>query len=89
MSKEVTNFEPRLALDGGPDGLAIYRRLIATAPSHLEAGGHLVLEIGSTQEKSVRGLIEVQGCFEAISTHLDGQKLPRVVVARINTTRPR
>ncbi len=82
LAKEVRDFEPRLALDGGPDGLAIYRRLIAEAPAHLEAGGYLLLEIGSTQEKPVRDLIEAQGTFEAVGVHLDGQKLPRVVEAR-------
>jgi release factor glutamine methyltransferase len=82
LAREVRDFEPRLALDGGPDGLAVYRRLISAAPAHLEPGGSLLLEIGSTQEQAVRELISRQECFENLATHFDGQKLPRVIEAR-------
>jgi release factor glutamine methyltransferase len=43
---DPTSFEPRLALDGGPDGLALYRRLLARAPQHAAPGGALFLEAG-------------------------------------------
>jgi release factor glutamine methyltransferase len=82
LAREVRDFEPRLALDGGPDGLAVYRRLIAAAPAHLEVGGYLLLEIGATQEQAVRELINRQECFDNLTTHFDGQKLPRVIAAR-------
>jgi release factor glutamine methyltransferase len=82
LAKEVRDFEPKLALDGGPDGLAIYRRLIPEAASHLVTGGYLLLEIGATQEKAVRELIDNTNSFDVIATRLDGQKLPRVVEAR-------
>lgn len=82
LAKEVRDFEPRLALDGGPGGLDVYRRLIADAPGRLEPGGHLLLEIGATQEGPVRDLINRTGAFGTVSTHLDGQKLPRVLEAR-------
>lgn len=81
LAKDIRDYEPRLALFGGPDGLAVYRRLIADAARHLERGGHLVLEIGATQEKAVRSLIEQQLGLEVIATRLDGQKLPRIIVA--------
>jgi len=42
--------EPRLALDGGADGLAIVRRIIAEAPRHLAAGGGLLCEVGRGRE---------------------------------------
>lgn len=84
LAKEVREFEPQLALDGGPDGLAIYQRLIGAAGEHLEPGGSLLVEIGSTQEEAVRQLIESAGSFGNIKTHLDGQKLPRVIEARMN-----
>lgn len=48
--------EPRLALDGGSDGLAIYRRLLAAAPQALRPGGALMLEIGATQAEAVTAL---------------------------------
>jgi release factor glutamine methyltransferase len=41
--------EPRLALDGGPDGLDAYRRFLGQAPAHLKAGGALLFEIGADQ----------------------------------------
>jgi len=82
LAKDVREFEPRLALEGGPDGLAVYRRLIAVVSEHLVNGGYLVLEIGATQEAAVRELIDKQGCFDSVAVRLDGQKLPRVVVAR-------
>jgi release factor glutamine methyltransferase len=82
LAKEVRDFEPKLALDGGPDGLDVYRRLIPESLSYLMTGGHLALEIGATQESAVRELIDSANGFDAIATRLDGQKLPRVVEAR-------
>jgi release factor glutamine methyltransferase len=82
LMKEVRDFEPRLALDGGPDGLEFYRRLIDETPTHLNSGGRLLLEIGATQEEAVREMLVTNGSFEAISTHRDGQKLPRVIAAK-------
>jgi release factor glutamine methyltransferase len=79
LIKEVRDFEPRLALDGGPDGLAIYRRLIAKAPAHLEENGRLLLEIGATQESAIRDLIAMQKLFGPALCHRDAQKLPRVI----------
>lgn len=52
LSPEVRN-EPRLALDGGPDGLDIIRKIIANACAHLKAGGLLALEIGCAQSEKV------------------------------------
>jgi release factor glutamine methyltransferase len=82
LMKEVRDFEPRLALDGGPDGLEFYRRLIDETPIHLNSGGRLLLEIGATQEDAVREMLVTNGSFEAISTHRDGQKLPRIIAAK-------
>lgn len=52
LSPEVRS-EPRLALDGGPDGLDIIRKIIANACVHLKAGGLLALEIGCAQSEKV------------------------------------
>ena len=49
LQREVREWEPRAALDGGPDGLAVYRRLIPGAARLLRPGGWLILEIGATQ----------------------------------------
>src|SRR5207248_1415963 len=58
LQREVRDFEPRLALDGGADGLAVFTRLVEQARPFLAPGGHLLVEIGSTQEKEARAVLE-------------------------------
>ncbi|WP_298820098.1 peptide chain release factor N(5)-glutamine methyltransferase [Chloroflexus sp.] len=53
----VYRHEPHLALDGGPDGLDCYRRLIAAAPDYLHRGGAMLLEIGAWQAQAVVHLL--------------------------------
>ncbi len=60
LSREVRQ-EPRLALDGGQNGLEIIHRLISLAPSLLIAGGGILLEIGSDQGDTVRAALEAEG----------------------------
>ncbi|MBO4413528.1 MAG: peptide chain release factor N(5)-glutamine methyltransferase [Clostridia bacterium] len=55
LSEEVRR-EPRLALDGGPDGLAFYRRFDAVLPRRLRPGGALVFEIGYDEGDALRGM---------------------------------
>ena len=69
--------EPRLALDGGPDGLAFYDRICAEAAAHLEPGGALVLEHGFDQAEPVRSRLEAAGLTQVTLTH-DLGKNPRV-----------
>jgi release factor glutamine methyltransferase len=57
----VRQFEPRLALDGGADGLDFYRRLAAGAAGWLKPGGHLMAEVGWTQDEAVRELFAAAG----------------------------
>ena len=80
LQREVREWEPRAALDGGPDGLAVYRRLIPDAARLLRPGGWLILEIGATQAESVPGLLGPgwRGC--SVTPDLAG--LPRVVKAQ-------
>ncbi|MCS6889938.1 MAG: peptide chain release factor N(5)-glutamine methyltransferase, partial [Chloroflexus sp.] len=54
----VAKHEPRLALDGGPDGLLWIRRLLVDAPRALKPGGLLLLEIGATQGATVTALAQ-------------------------------
>jgi release factor glutamine methyltransferase len=49
LPASVRNHEPRLALDGGPDGLGIVRQLLAQAPTALRPGGGVLIEIGADQ----------------------------------------
>ncbi len=78
LQPEVRDFEPRLALDGGPDGLDAYRVLAAEAPRHLEPNGWLLMEIGAGQDKDVAGLLADAG-FDAIVTVPDSAGILRVV----------
>jgi release factor glutamine methyltransferase len=79
----VRDYEPHLALDGGPDGYAVFDRLIAEAPTYLEPGGHLLIEIGSPQERPARERIERHGGYELARTVFDGAGHPRVLKARL------
>lgn len=53
--------EPQLALDGGPDGLDVVRRIAASAPARLVPGGLLAMEIGDGQGPAVHSLLETAG----------------------------
>jgi release factor glutamine methyltransferase len=57
LAEEVRAHEPRSALDGGPDGLDLIRRLIAQANLALRPGGKVWMEIGDEQGEAVRGLL--------------------------------
>lgn len=70
--------EPALALDGGPDGLALYRRLIPQAAARLAPGAFLAVEIGWTQGPAVRGLFREAG-FSDICLRQDLGGRDRVV----------
>lgn len=58
LQTEVKNHEPRLALDGGKDGLIFYRRITEITPEILKKGGMLAFEIGYNQGKAVSALME-------------------------------
>lgn len=61
LQPEVASFEPRLALDGGPDGLAAYRRLAPAAGRLLATGGLAAFEVGLGQSDSVIGIGKAAG----------------------------
>ncbi len=61
LEKNVFDFEPHLALDGGEDGLMFYRKISEIAPKILKSGGILAFEIGDTQAKDVYNIMEENG----------------------------
>lgn len=63
LEPEVKDYEPRLALCGGSDGLDFYRRLLESAPAHLYPGGALFVEIGYNQWEAVADLFRAHGFF--------------------------
>ena len=82
LQPEVRDFEPRAALDGGSDGLAVIERLITGVPPLLRRGGWLLLEIGAGQAGPVRALLQGTGRFDDISSRRDLAGIERVVAAR-------
>ena len=64
LMEEVRDHEPRMALDGGRDGLDFYRRIVQDSVSYLADGGYLCFEIGCEQGQAVRTLLEEQGFTE-------------------------
>ncbi|MHB1418304.1 MAG: N5-glutamine methyltransferase family protein, partial [Bacillota bacterium] len=76
-------YEPHHALNGGKDGLDLYRRIIPQAAEYLTPGGLLALEIGCDQAESVTRIIQARGVFDEITVRRDYGGRPRVVCARL------
>ncbi len=81
LMPEVREFEPKLALTAGAEGLDVYERLISEAPGHLRDGGTLLLEIGCSQAGAVSALMKNAG-FADIKVIKDLAGLDRVVTGR-------
>lgn len=79
LQDEVKNFEPRLALDGGEDGLDFYREISQKAKDFLVDKGLLIFEIGHDQGEAVRKIMEKDGYYN-IEVKKDLQGLDRIVV---------
>ncbi len=82
LPPEVARFEPRLALDGGPDGLRVIRRIVAEAPAVLRPGGALVMEIGEEQAGGVASLLAAEG-FSGIAARRDLRGVERYIAGRL------
>lgn len=81
LPKEV-GYEPRLALDGGEDGLEVIARLLPQAAVLLKPGGWLALEIGWDQGEKVKGLVQAIGAFTEGEIIHDYGGRPRCFLAR-------
>ena len=81
LRPEVRDHEPRMALDGGPDGLDFYIRIFRDAPAFLKPGGLLALEIGCDQAGAVTALADESGAFDGVTVVRDLAGLDRVVTA--------
>lgn len=82
LMKEVREYDPYIALDGGEDGLDFYRRIIGEAQNYLNRGAQIFLEIGSEQAQAVSELLRDAG-FKEIEVCKDFAGLDRVVSARL------
>jgi release factor glutamine methyltransferase len=81
LAPEVRDFDPRRALDGGPDGLHFYRAIAAAAPALLAPGGALIVELGAGLAQAVAALFAAAG-LAPLPPHPDLNGVPRALVAR-------
>jgi len=79
----ITAYEPRSALDAGPDGLDAIRRLLAQARSHIKPQATILLEIGATQEAAVTNLARHHFSRVTVEVVQDYAGLDRMVVIEI------
>lgn len=83
LDKEVQN-EPKIALDGGYDGLDFYRKIISNADEFLKFTGYVCLEIGYDQKEDVLELLKNEGKYVDTSCKKDLFDNDRVIIARLN-----
>jgi len=79
LQEEVLR-EPNIALDGGPDGLDFYRRIIPGASGYLKSGGYLVMEIGFGQNAAVCKIIEMDSPLKLVGVKKDRNGIDRVII---------
>ena len=80
MPVEARTFEPRLTLDGGPDGLDVLRRVAAGAPEWLARGGHVLMEVSTLQAATALDILEAAGLDASVAT--DDERGATVVIGR-------
>ncbi|HEV2873029.1 MAG TPA: putative protein N(5)-glutamine methyltransferase [Actinomycetota bacterium] len=78
LPTDVRDHEPRLSLDGGPDGLDVFRRLVERAGHWLAPGGGLYCEIGEDQAETAAGLLTAAG-LTGVAVHQDLVGRDRIV----------
>ena len=84
LQDEVKSYEPRLALDGGIDGLDFYRIISAQAKEFLQNEGLLIYEIGYDQGCAVSEILKIEG-YNNIKVLKDLSNLDRVVICNWNS----
>jgi len=83
LDYEVKKYDPRLALDGGEDGLDFYRKIVEGAKKKLNKKGWLFFEVGKGQADDVIALMQNSG-YESVQAVKDYNKIERVVYGRIS-----
>jgi release factor glutamine methyltransferase len=79
VQKQVREFEPKVAVFSGHEGMDIYRKLVPQAQEHVRDGGWFVAEIGFSEEAKVRALL---AGWQDLQVTADLQGIPRVIAAR-------
>lgn len=80
LPPEVGLHEPRIALDGGPDGLDPLRDLLRAAPVRLNPDAQVIVEMGTGQADALRDLVAAAGSLELLDIRPDLQGIPRTAV---------
>jgi len=80
LPREIKDYDPLMALDGGPDGLDAYRAIAAVVPSLLAPRGRVAVELGAGQEPAVRGLFHSVG-LKTQEVRADLAQIPRALLA--------
>lgn len=81
VPSEVRDFEPHLALDGGEDGLDLFRRILELAPTALRPGGALAVELFEGSLDCAADLVRAQGGWARVEVREDLTHRPRVLLA--------
>lgn len=81
LPREVVGFEPRLALDGGKDGLDVFRRILDAAPKLLAPGGLLCCELFEDNVETAARLCREQGGWASVEVRQDLTHRPRILLA--------
>ncbi|MFH1198647.1 MAG: peptide chain release factor N(5)-glutamine methyltransferase [Candidatus Omnitrophota bacterium] len=85
-SSEINNlqpeikYEPRIALDGGCDGLDFYRKIIKGAPRYLKKGGFLIMEMGFNQKGAIENIAQESEDLDVIEIIKDYNNIDRVII---------
>jgi release factor glutamine methyltransferase len=82
LEPEVRDFDPRLALNGGADGLDFYRLIAAQAKSFLKPGGKIMVEFGDGQAKAIRQIFETEKWIVEVVKE-DYSQRARILIAKI------
>ena len=82
LAIEVKN-EPRIALDGGKDGLEFYREIVKESPNYLKTDGILIMEMGYNQSDSIIDIFNDSVQFRIIELVKDYNQIDRVIVAKL------
>jgi len=82
LEPSVRDFEPRMALDGGPDGLDFYRAIVQNFTAALKPHGYLCLEFGMGQQEAVCAILE-RGGYTVSQLRDDAQGVTRAVLAQL------
>jgi len=82
LQREI-QYEPTIALDGGRDGLDLYRKIIAEAPNYLKEKGLLIMEMGFGQRGAIENIFRDSGSFQVLEVVGDYSNIDRVIVAKI------